>query len=134
MRISLKSIIFIVVLSVVMILSAWMGKVYFRPQWDKMNSNDVIQSHPHGHQGFPTIGGPFQLVDQHGQRRTDADFKGKIMLVYFGYTFCPDICPAALVNMTDALTDLGSIAQQIQPLFITIDPERDTVPHLKIYM
>ena len=83
-------------------------------------------------EGLPSIGGPFNLVDQNGIHRTNADFKGKPMLVYFGYTYCPDICPTALYNMTNALNLIeGNL--KIQPLFITFDPQRDTVDHLKVY-
>ena len=83
-------------------------------------------------EGLPAIGGPFKLIDQNGLIRTDADFKGKPLLVYFGYTYCPDICPTALYNMTNALNQLGGGAK-IHPLFITFDPQRDTVEHLKVY-
>lgn len=83
-------------------------------------------------EGLPSIGGPFNLIDQNGILRTHADFKGKPMLVYFGYTYCPDICPTALYNMTNALNQLGSTLK-IQPLFITFDPQRDTADHLKVY-
>ena len=134
MRLNAKTIILFLFIVVVMILCGWLGKIYFRTQWHETSTMSVAQSQDKGNKGFPAIGGPFQLYDQNGQAHTDADFKGKIMLVYFGYTFCPDICPAALINMTDALTELGQKAQQIQPIFITIDPTRDTVPHLKIYM
>ncbi len=85
--------------------------------------------------GQATIGGPFKLIDQNGKTRTQADFKGKFMIVYFGYSFCPDICPAALYNMTQAFDELSSKElSQFAPLFITIDPERDSVENLKTYM
>jgi protein SCO1/2 len=80
------------------------------------------------------IGGPFQLIDHHGQTRTDNDFKGKIMLVYFGYSYCPDICPAGLYHISQALQEMGQTANEFQPLFITVDPERDTVKNLALYM
>lgn len=83
-------------------------------------------------EGLPAIGGPFKLLDQNGTLRTDADFKGKPMLVYFGYTYCPDICPTALYNITNALNQLGG-ALKVQPIFITFDPQRDTAQHLKVY-
>jgi protein SCO1/2 len=81
----------------------------------------------------PPIGGPFALMDDTGKPRTDQDFRGKMMLVYFGYTHCPDACPTALQDMADALAKLGPAADQVAPLFITIDPERDTVAYLKGY-
>ena len=83
--------------------------------------------------GTPLIGGPFHLVDEEGRARTDADFRGKLMLIYFGYSFCPDLCPTTLATMGQALDKLGSDASQVAALFITIDPERDTPEHLKGY-
>lgn len=82
---------------------------------------------------LPNLGGPFQLTDQFGKTRTNEDFKGKFMLLYFGYTFCPDVCPLGLQNITEGLNQLGRDIDQIVPIFVTIDPERDTVENLKIY-
>ena len=76
--------------------------------------------------GRGTVGGPFTLTDQNGQKRSDSEFRGKLMIVYFGYTFCPDVCPADLMAITQALDALGAAAEGIQPVFITVDPERDT--------
>jgi len=75
--------------------------------------------------GRVPIGGPFSLVDQNGRRRSDGEFRGKLMIVYFGYTFCPDVCPTDLMAITQALDGLGPLADGIQPVFITLDPERD---------
>jgi cytochrome oxidase Cu insertion factor (SCO1/SenC/PrrC family) len=75
--------------------------------------------------GHGTVGGPFTLTDQDGRMRSDSEFRGKLMIVYFGYTFCPDVCPADLMAITQALDALGPEATSIQPIFITIDPERD---------
>jgi cytochrome oxidase Cu insertion factor (SCO1/SenC/PrrC family) len=80
------------------------------------------------------IGGPLTLVDQYGAPRTDADFRGKLMLVYFGFTWCPDICPTDLQQIGLAVDQLGSAGEMVQPIFITVDPERDTPEHLKEYM
>ncbi|HKW53440.1 MAG TPA: SCO family protein [Stellaceae bacterium] len=80
-----------------------------------------------------TVGGPFTLVDQNGAVRHDTDFRGQLMLIYFGYTFCPDACPTALQNMSAALDDLGDSAKSVQPIFVTVDPERDTVAQMKLY-
>jgi protein SCO1/2 len=81
------------------------------------------------------LGGPFTLVDQTGKTVTDKDFVGKLMLVYFGYTFCPDVCPTELANMAAAY-DLLTPAErkQVQLVFITVDPERDTTQVLKDYV
>jgi cytochrome oxidase Cu insertion factor (SCO1/SenC/PrrC family) len=76
--------------------------------------------------GRGSIGGPFTLTDQTGKQRSDTDFRGKLMVVYFGYTYCPDVCPTDLMAVTQALDALGPAAKGIQPVFITIDPERDT--------
>ena len=85
--------------------------------------------------GQATVGGPFELLDQNGKIRTNADYKGKYMVVYFGYSFCPDICPAALYNMTQAFQEMSpKELKDLAPLFITIDPQRDTVKNLKTYM
>jgi cytochrome oxidase Cu insertion factor (SCO1/SenC/PrrC family) len=83
--------------------------------------------------GRGTVGGPFTLTDQNGHKRSDSEFRGKLMIVYFGYTFCPDVCPADLMAITQALDALGPLAGNVQPIFITIDPERDT-PLLKEYV
>ena len=83
--------------------------------------------------GTPTIGGPFTLVDQHGKAVTDIDFRGHYMVIYFGYTYCPDVCPTFLTNISDALDLLGDKAAKVAPMLITIDPARDTPEHLKEY-
>ncbi len=82
----------------------------------------------------PPVGGPFSLVNQHGEAMTEADFRGRHMLILFGYTYCPDICPTVLTNVTQALGQLGGQAEKVQPLFITVDPERDTPAQLKAYL
>jgi protein SCO1/2 len=80
-----------------------------------------------------SIGGPFTLQDGSGKPVTDHDFRGKYMLVYFGYTFCPDVCPTTLNAVADAMDKLGPAASHIQPLFITVDPKRDTPAVVKQY-
>ena len=74
----------------------------------------------------PQRGGPFTLVTTDGTTVTDRTYRGKILLVYFGYTLCPDICPTTLGAIAEAMTALGRNADRVQPLFITIDPRRDT--------
>jgi protein SCO1/2 len=83
--------------------------------------------------GLTAIGGPFTLTDQNGRAVSDQDFRGKLMLVYFGYTFCPDACPTALLQMGQALDRLGPAGEAVQPVFITIDPARDTQAQLHTY-
>ena len=79
------------------------------------------------------VGGPFTLVDGAGKAVTDQTFRGKFMLVYFGYTFCPDVCPTTLNDVAQALDKLGAKADRVQPLFITVDPARDTPAVIKQY-
>jgi protein SCO1/2 len=76
------------------------------------------------------IGGPFRLTDDHGHTVTERSFPGKYLVVYFGYTACPDICPATLNTMAASLGRLGRKADLVQPLFITIDPAHDTPAQL----
>jgi cytochrome oxidase Cu insertion factor (SCO1/SenC/PrrC family) len=80
--------------------------------------------------GRAPVGGPFELTDQTGHQRTDADFRGKLVVLYFGYTYCPDVCPAELQSISLALDSLGAAAEAVQPLFITVDPERDNPARL----
>jgi cytochrome oxidase Cu insertion factor (SCO1/SenC/PrrC family) len=80
------------------------------------------------------VGGPFELTDHTGRVRTERDFRGQLMLVYFGFTYCPDICPTDLQAIGLALDKLGNDAGSVQPLFITVDPERDTAEHLAQYV
>ena len=84
--------------------------------------------------GEATVGGPFTLTDHNGRRVTDQDFRGRYMLVFFGFTFCPDVCPTALQLTAAALDRLGAKAERVTPLFISVDPERDTPEQLKIYV
>ena len=76
--------------------------------------------------GRGPVGGSFMLADQTGRQRSDTEFRGKLMIVYFGYSYCPDVCPTDLMAITQALDSLGPLADGVQPVFITIDPERDT--------
>lgn len=84
-----------------------------------------------GVQTGPNIGGPFTLVDQNGATVTERDLLGHYSIVYFGYTFCPDVCPIGLNHITEALEQLGARADKITPFFITVDPARDTQAGLK---
>ncbi len=84
--------------------------------------------------GLAQVGGPFRLVDQNGTVRGDADFRGRFMLVYFGYSQCPDVCPTTLGVMADAFDKLGGKKSRVVPLFVTIDPERDKPGVLKDYL
>jgi protein SCO1/2 len=76
--------------------------------------------------GTAAIGGPFTLVATDGETVSDQTYRGKWLLIYFGYTYCPDACPTALNSISLALERLGSQANDLQPLFVTVDPDRDT--------
>lgn len=89
-------------------------------------------------QGIALIGGAFELTNHRGQRVTDQDFRGKYMLIYFGFTSCPDVCPISLTLMSDALDILSEtdpdLVKNITPIFITLDPERDQVAEMAAYV
>lgn len=84
--------------------------------------------------GKALIGGSFSLVDHHNKPFTDKDLLGKYSLIYFGFTYCPDICPTSLLIITNALNELGNKADQITPVLISVDPERDTPEVLADYV
>ncbi|MDA8250691.1 MAG: SCO family protein [Rhodospirillales bacterium] len=106
----------------------------------------VLELRPHGQAatdvaggtvavpGGITLGGPFQLTDDKGRAVTDADYRGRWMLVFFGYSNCPDECPLTLQKMAGALSRLGPFADKMAPIFITVDPARDTPERLKTYL
>lgn len=115
------------VLAIVLLLfvAFFVGRMYFGPE------GLVTQDQK---QAADTLGGPFTLTDQNGKTVSDTDFRGKYMLIYFGYTYCPDICPTALARNAEALALIGDLAEKVVPIFITIDPERDTQELLKSYV
>ena len=80
------------------------------------------------------IGGPFHLVDQQGRPVTDQDMKGRPFLVFFGFTYCPDICPTTLFDISEIFRHLGADADRAAALFITVDPERDTPEMMRDYL
>lgn len=79
------------------------------------------------------FGGPFSLIDADGHTVSDQDFRDRFMLVYFGYTHCPDVCPLDLAVMTEALDLIGPLAAEVRPIFITVDPARDTAQLMAEY-
>lgn len=81
-----------------------------------------------------SFGKDFALTDHNGQRRTLADFKGKVVTLFFGFTHCPDVCPTTLGEMAVVMKELGRDADRLQVLFVTVDPERDTAEVLKRYV
>jgi protein SCO1/2 len=80
------------------------------------------------------LGGPLRLIDQTGATVTDETYRGKWLMMFFGFTHCPDVCPMTLSKITDVMELLGKDAERVQPLFITIDPERDTVGVMRDYL
>jgi protein SCO1/2 len=80
------------------------------------------------------LGGPFSLLDQTGRAVTERDFAGKWLLLYFGYSFCPDICPTELGTIAAAVDALGELGEKILPVMVTIDPQRDTPAQLADYV
>ena len=82
----------------------------------------------------PQVGGPFQLVDQNGQLHDERLLKGRWSAVFFGYTYCPDVCPTTLARLSEWMKALGPDAASIHVVFITIDPDRDTPTQLKRYL
>jgi protein SCO1/2 len=87
-----------------------------------------------GPPGAVAIGGPFALTDQFGKARSDQEFRGQYMLLFFGYTNCPGPCPTALSNMTLALNELGAASDKVTPIFISVDPARDSVQVMHDYI
>jgi cytochrome oxidase Cu insertion factor (SCO1/SenC/PrrC family) len=90
---------------------------------------------PQRSSGEALVGGPFALTDHHGRQVSDADFRGRWMVVQFGYTYCPDVCPLGLQTIAEVLDGLPeSVADEVAPIFVTIDPERDTTAVLADYV
>ncbi len=106
----------------------WLREPAEPPQRSAAELMDVVMW------GREPIGGPFALVDHTGAPRTDRDFRGKLLLIYFGFTYCSDACPIDLQSIAGALDRLGSLAERVQPLFITVAPETDTPDQLKSYV
>lgn len=84
--------------------------------------------------GQALVGGHFELTDQTGKRVTEKDYRGRYMLILFGFTYCPDVCPSGLQVMSAALDQLGAKADRIQPIFISVDHERDTPKQMAEYI
>jgi protein SCO1/2 len=84
--------------------------------------------------GTALVGGPFSLIGADGKTVTDQDFRGRYMLVFFGFTHCPDICPAELQVIAEALDKLGDKAAKVVPIFITVDPVRDDPKTMEEYV
>ena len=92
-----------------------------------MSEKTEIPSHPH-------VSGVFELVDHNGREVTERTYRGKYAVVFFGFTHCKMVCPRALRRLSAVLDSLGPVADRIQPLYITVDPERDTPPVMKKFL
>jgi protein SCO1/2 len=111
--------------SVKLVLGAWVLAIVAGIAWVVVDVGS----------GAPAIGGPFTLTDQNGKRVTDQDLRGKPTIIYFGYAYCPDVCPTSLLLMQTAVDQLGpQAAAKVNQVFITVDPERDTQSALKEYV
>jgi len=108
------------------------GVVAWQIHKDEMRRTELREQAMHP--ASSALGGPFTLTDQSGKTVTDFDYRGKYLLVYFGYTYCPDLCPTGLEAIAHTLDQLGRDAKKIQTIFITIDPARDTPKKLKEYV
>ncbi len=100
----------------------------------QQNSTAAGISGPVKSSGTARIGGKFTGIDHRGRNVTERDFHGKFMLIFFGYTYCPDVCPTELQTMSEVLDTLGGEAENITPVFATIDPDRDTAAVLADYL
>ena len=116
---SFKLIVFILclILFVLIASGAWLS---LRQSDDRQKGSDLV-------------GGPFELVDQDRNSITNNSFPNKFKIIYFGFTFCPDVCPMGLTTISEALDSIGTKAKHIQPIFITLDPLRDTADVLRNY-
>lgn len=108
----------------------WFG----HEQFGRPSASDLAGMSPASGSGKAAVGGDFTLTDQNGNLVTAHDLKGRYSLVFFGFTFCPDVCPTTLNTVTQALSKIGETAQQVQPVFISVDPERDSPAVLKNYV
>jgi protein SCO1/2 len=119
---------FLVAVVIALGVGAGLAFLIDRPGLGRSRAAPVIS------EGEAAIGGPFELTDQAGRTVTDRDFRGRYLLVYFGFTYCPDVCPTELQAISVALERLGQLGKNVQPLFVTVDPERDTTAVLARYL
>jgi len=121
-----------IALGLIVLLASGVAITQFHPRGTPAEADATA-----GTVGVPegiAIGGPFHLIDSNGHPVTDADYRGRWMLVYFGYTNCPDVCPLTLQKVAAALQNLGPLADRLAPLFISVDPARDTAGQLANYV
>ena len=123
----MKKIFFVLLALLVLVTSVqiWVN----RDQTGQKNAMESVSK-----QDSTPIGGAFTLVDQEGKTRHDTDFRGQILLVAFGFTHCPDICPVTVATLSKTMEQLQAKAAQVTPLFITVDPQRDTSEVMKEFL
>lgn len=102
--------------------------------WPRFYGNVGSATMQAGFEPAAAPGGPFSLVDHNGKRVSDQTFRGRFLLVFFGYTYCPDFCPTTLQGIAITMDMLGEKATRVRPLFITVDPERDTPESMANYV
>lgn len=108
--------------------TVWLLTVGPGPQRDVLEGAKGVIKTP------PDIGGPIELVSSAGETVTEKAFEGRYALVFFGYSFCPDVCPTGLQNIASALDRLGNLSEKVVPIFISVDPDRDTPNQLSEYV
>jgi protein SCO1/2 len=126
MQFKRNPVIWVVIIGAILLYSQYEGSLFGSFDSAKIRRPSLLSG--------ADIGGPFALTDHTGRAVTDEDFRGRHMLVYFGYSYCPDICPTDLLMMTEAIAALADKAAMVQPIFVTIDPARDTVEKLAGYL
>ena len=103
--------------------------------WTRLaKPENAVTAESNGLSAAVRIGGPFVLTNHFGEKVTNETYQGRFLFVYFGYGYCPDICPTELANMAATLDAMGDASAAVQPLFITVDPERDTSEFLSEYV
>lgn len=120
----------ILLISVIIISFSIYSIIMLSPNPKSLSKTDLVISNV----GSANIGGDFKLIDKNGKNFNSKELNGKLALLYFGFTFCPDICPATLQIITEVLNKLEPYSNKLSAVFITIDPERDTVDQLHDYM
>lgn len=119
----------IILMAAIIVCFGTLGWFFYKVPMMQSSPSQVVKT-----TGTASIGGPFTLVDHFNKTVSDTDFRGRYMLIFFGYTYCPDVCPTTLTDISDALGVLGKDADEIAPIFITVDPERDKPEHMKEYI
>jgi protein SCO1 len=115
-----------------LLLAVWIALLVGGAGWVAW---DIARQGNDGLPGAASIGGAFALTDQDGRTVSEADFRGRLTLYYFGFTHCPDACPTALLQVLTAFEKLGAQAEgKVQAVFVTVDPERDTAAVMKQYV